>query len=411
MQSRKPPTIEPGLLQLFKLFTMWQWLLLLLGFCNISNADSGTAVMVTLMLLHTTILLLYLRIERFQHWFGRLYLPLALIGASFVPIVLRALAVVVRLDEGMTGLAAAGELGTLVLWLFAPLVAVAAQYGFVMVILFNILTTTLELTFALALADAGSVPVSLTGEQAFIRVLVFLAVGFIISRLISEQRRQRESLRDANERLSQMAITREQLAISRERNRLARDLHDTLAHTLSAVSIQLEAVTTIWDKSPTTARQRIETIQHITREGLTETRRALRALRTSPLDDLGLPMALQHLAEKSAERGGFTLQTHIAHNVPDLPAETEINLYRIAEEALNNVVNHAEAREVWVSLSHEADAIELRIRDNGVGFDSDNPQPQGHYGIIGMCERATLTQGTLIIESAPALGTDVIFRI
>jgi signal transduction histidine kinase len=334
-----------------------------------------------------------------------------LIPAAIAPIVASALSVAVRLNTGLQGEAAAGEGGTLILWLFAPLVAVAAQYGFVAVIIFSVITTSLELLFGIGLVDAGSVPANVIFEQAFIRNLVFLAIGFIISRLISEQRRQRESLHQANRQLAQFAVTLEQLAISRERNRLARDLHDTLAHTLSAVAIQLEAVTTIWDTSPEIARQRITKIQGVTRDGLQETRKALQALRSSPMDDLGLAMALNSIAEKAVERAGFRLHVIMPQELPKLLAETELNIYRVAEEALNNAVQHAEASDLWLTLTHDKKQIELCIRDNGMGFDIVQASPQGHFGLVGMQERAALCGGVLQIQSEPNVGTQIILQM
>ena len=400
------PLIEPGVLRLFRILTLIQWGILLFAFYTSTNgSDAGTVVIVTLLLLHSTILLLYLRIERFQRWFRRLYLPLALIGAGFAPILVRAFGVAVRLENGLRDTAAASDQGTLVLWLFAPLVVISAQYGIWTVVVFGILTTLLELALASGLADVGSVPLEVVFEQEVIRNLVFLAIGYIISQLISEQRSQRKKLEEANAQLTQFAVTLEQLAISRERNRMARDLHDTLAHTLSAVSIQLEAVTTIWDKSPERAKERILKIQTVTREGLTETRRALQALRSSPVDDLGLAMALQFLAEKSSDRAGFELHSEIPDNLPEFSAETELTVYRIAEEALNNIVQHAEATYVWLTLSYKENNLELRVRDNGIGFDTAIPAPEGHYGLTGMQERAALSNGELHIESEQHIGT------
>jgi signal transduction histidine kinase len=412
MENTKPTLIEPGLLSLFRIFTTIQFVLLVLGFCSLNDStDVGAPILVVLMLLHTTILLLYLRINRLQRWFKRAYLPLALIPAAIAPIVVSALAVATRLNAGLRGEAAAGEGGTLILWLFAPLMAVAAQYGFIAVIIFSVITTGLELLFGIGLADAGSVPASVIIEQVFIRNLVFLAIGFIISRLVSEQRRQRESLHQANRQLAQFAVTLEQLAISRERNRLARDLHDTLAHTLSAVAIQLEAVTTIWDTSPEIARQRITKIQGVTRDGLQETRKALQALRSSPMDDLGLTMALNSIAEKAAERAGFRLHVTIPPELPKLLAETELNIYRVAEEALNNAVQHAEAKDLWLTLTYDKKQIELCIRDNGIGFDTEQAPPQGHFGLVGMQERAALCGGVLQIQSEPNVGTQIILQM
>ena len=408
MKITKPSIIEPGLLSLFRTFMWVQWLILIFAFCQLSESgDVGNPVIVILILLSTSLLLLYLRSKRLQRWFGRFFLPIALVIASFTPIFARALAVNARLESGMMGEASVVDPGTLILWLFAPLVAIATQYGFVSVIIFCVLTTGLEMFFGIALADAGSVPIDLLFEQMIVRNLIFLAIGFIISRLIREQRRQRSSLREANQQLAQYAVTLEQLAVSRERNRMARDLHDTLAHTLSAVAIQLEAVTTVWETSPDDARLRIEKVQSITRDGLGETRRALQALRSSPLDDLGLIMAIKVMGAKASERAGFRFHFHAPDTMPDLSTEMELNLYRIVEEVFNNAVQHAQATDLWVRLDTNKKIINLQIRDNGVGFDSDAKPPEGHFGLVGIRERAEICGGTVKIESEPGVGTKI----
>jgi len=404
----QPIIIEPGLLSLFRIFMWIQWLILFLAFCNLSNSgNEGEAVQVVLSLFYSSILLLYLRTERLQRWLKYFYLPIPLLIATVTPIVAIALAVQTRLDNYLMGDASVTDAGTLILWLLAPLVVVAAQYGLFVVVIFCVATTGLEMFFAVQLAEIGSVSANVIWEQSIIRNLIFIAMGFIISRLIKEQRRQRKSLREANQQLTQYAVTQEQLVVSRERNRMARDLHDTLAHTLSAVSIQLEAVTTIWDTSPDVARQRIDKIQEITRDGLGETRRALQALRSSPLDDLGLVMAIRVMGAKASERAGFRFHFHAPDVIPELPSAIELNLYRIAEEALNNVVQHAQAQDVWFRLEMDKKILKLQIRDNGIGFDSDADPPEGHFGLVGMTERAQICGGIIKIQSDPTAGTKI----
>lgn len=408
MKMSKPAIIEPGLLSLFRIFMMLQWGLLTLGLCGLSNAtDVGAPVVIIIGFIYSSILVLYLRSKRLLRWFRRVYLPLALIIATFMPIFMLALSVQARLDSGLVGDASLAEGGVLILWLLAPLVAVATQYGFIAVIIFVVITTGLEMFFGLALADLGSVPVDTLFEPMIVRNLIFVAIGFIISRLITEQRRQRASLREANQQLAQYTVALEQLSVSRERNRMARDLHDTLAHTLSAVAIQLEAVTTVWETSPDDARQRIDTIRDLTRDGLGETRRALQALRSSPLDDLGLAMAMQMMGQKASDRAGFRLHFNADDNLPELTTQIELNVYRIAEEAFNNIVQHAQATDVWCRLEAQKKTLNLQIRDNGIGFDSDETPPDGHFGLVGMVERAEICGANLKIESEPTIGTKI----
>lgn len=404
--------IEPGLKSLFRLFIGIQWVLMALALLSLREAnDVGASVTVILTLIYSTVLFLYLRSDRLERWFRAVYLPIAIIVASFLPILIRGLSIQARLDADLMGDASVGEPGALTLYLIAPVIAVAAQYGFVAVVIFTVLTTGIELFFAAELASIGSVPVDAYIEQMIVRNLIFLGVGFIIARLITEQRRQRKALREANQQLAQFAVTLEQLAVSRERNRMARDLHDTLAHTLSAVAIQLEAVTTVWDTSPEMARERVDTIQRVTRDGLRETRRALQALRSSPLDDVGLAMALQLAAHKAAERAGFRVHISLPDALPELPIEAELSLFRILEEALNNIVQHAQASNVWLRADVEKKMLTFSIRDNGIGFDTEAAPPEGHFGLVGMRERAVLCGAEIAIQSDPDAGTKITVSI
>ena len=138
----------------------------------------------------------------------------------------------------------------LVFALFVPLILVAWQYGLREVIFYCLATTAVEVLFAAMIWHppvSQAVPVI---GMTMGRLFLYLVVGFVITRMVSAQREQRQKLADANERLVAYAATAEQLAVSHERNRLARELHDTLAHTLSSLSVQLEAVDSVWSVAP-----------------------------------------------------------------------------------------------------------------------------------------------------------------
>src|SRR5690606_37933052 len=110
---------------------------------------------------------------------------------------------------------------------------------------------------------------------------------------------------------------------------------------------------------------------------------------------------------KASERAGFRLHFTAPETMPDLATEIELNLYRIAEEALNNAVQHAQATDLWFRLEVHKKLLNLQIRDNGIGFDSDAPPPQGHFGLVGIRERAEICGGTIKIESEPKVGTKI----
>jgi signal transduction histidine kinase len=173
--------------------------------------------------------------------------------------------------------------------------------------------------------------------------------------LMGSQRRQRAALSEANRELAQYAALTEQLAVTQERNRLARELHDTLAHSLSAAAVQIEAVQALWDGDGAAAKKMLDQALQITRNGLTEARGALHALRASPLQDLGLSLAVRHLAESIAARSGLRLDLHIGAYLDNLSPEVEQCIYRVAQEALANVARHANAASAHVALVQETD--------------------------------------------------------
>ena len=239
-------------------------------------------------------------------------------------------------------------------------------------------------------------PMALTGLG---HAGVFLLVGYIVTRMMNAQRAQRREL-------AAYAATLEQLTVSRERNRMARELHDTLAHSLSAVSVQLEAADGALDDSPETAHMLLTKALAQTRSGLTETRRAMQALRASPLEDLGLGLAIRNLAESTARRGGMAVDIQIAEPLPALPPAVEQGVFRVAQEALSNVARHAGATQLHVQLEANDELI-LTVRDNGRGFDAEATGVNGHFGLQGMRERAEMVGGTLKVQSAAATGTTV----
>ncbi len=350
------------------------------------------------------------------------YLPLALTAATLEPIA--SLTETLRLgllfplpDMPEAGLVVLANWQLMTL-LLIPLVLVAWQYNFHVVLMFCFVSTLLDigLTYLVIPIDWFS-PTDewfrLHGLK-MARLIAFLLAGYIVARLNYAQRLQRSALREANAKLLSYAATIEQLTVSRERNRLARELHDTLAHTLSALAVQLEAVDSAWERAPEQARGLLAKSRENARSGLTETRRALKALRASPLEDLGLLLALRTEAEAAAARLGATLAVDLPSGEINLLPDVEQGIYRIAQEALANAVKHSAARRLDVSLGVEPLGAEaglcFAVCDNGSGFDAQRFQ-QGNqadrFGLRGMEERAKMLGGTLALKSAPGEGTRV----
>jgi signal transduction histidine kinase len=291
---------------------------------------------------------------------------------------------------------------------FFGLILVAWQYNLGAIFIFSFGIAALE-NFAILVLRPVNYPDTLTALFFIIilRTVSLLVIGFFIQQLMKRLRTQQDSLRQANLQLRHYANTLEDLTISRERNRLARELHDTLAHTLSGLSVQLETTQAYWDVEPETARDLLAKSLAATRSGLNETRRALKALRASPIDDLGLRLSLQKLAESAAERGKLSLSLSLPEQITSLPPDVEQCLYRIAQESLENVIYHANAQTLLVQLTMSEETICLRVEDDGLGFDVKQSQVAGHYGLPGMRERAQAVGGELTINSRPGQGTRI----
>ncbi|KOU71549.1 histidine kinase [Streptomyces sp. MMG1533] len=192
-------------------------------------------------------------------------------------------------------------------------------------------------------------------------------------------------------------------AQERERHRIARELHDEVGQTLTAVLLQLKRVA---DQVPDELREDVSQAQEATRAGLDEIRRIARRLRPGVLDELGLPSALRSLAAEFTTHG-LTVRHHVPGDLPRLTEESELVVYRVAQEGLTNTVRHAAADRAEVRLRPVTDGVELLVRDNGKGRGG---APEGS-GISGMRERALLIGAALSLEPAPGRGTDIRLRI
>jgi signal transduction histidine kinase len=243
--------------------------------------------------------------------------------------------------------------------------------------------------------------------MAIIRTVMFLLVGNMIVNLMKVQREQHKRLSLANDRLLRYAATLEQLTTSRERNRMARELHDVLAHTMSGVAVELEGVRATLHNDPDQAELLLGQSLQAVREGLTETRRSLQALRASPLEDLGLGLAIINLAESITGRSGLQTDIQMDENLRDFPVEVQQCFYRVAQEALSNIAIHAQSQHVTISLKHENSDLILIVEDDGIGFNINQANLNQKYGLLGMQERVEMIQGNLSIESHPGHGTRI----
>ena len=213
------------------------------------------------------------------------------------------------------------------------------------------------------------------------------------------------------------------LATIEERNRLAREIHDTLAQGLAAITLQLETADALTEQRPERAQEAIRRALTLARANLEEARRSVIDLRAVPLQNRTLPEALRELAhEADGDELAIVYPINYHYSPPDFPLlspRLETAMYRIAQEALANVRKHSQAEHVSMTLSLEDNELCLSVYDDGQGFQVDAVMDTtarlsgqtGHFGLIGMNERAKLLGGTLCIESTPDSGTCLVVCI
>jgi two-component system sensor histidine kinase UhpB len=191
-----------------------------------------------------------------------------------------------------------------------------------------------------------------------------------------------------------------------ERRRLARDLHDEVNQALTAILLRLEALS---HSAPPDLEDELAEVKKLVNQAMSELLQLARQLRPSALDDHGLLPALATHVRRFAAQTGIEADLNTRGEAADLAPDQEIAVYRVAQEALANVARHAEASRVQIELDTSGSALELRVRDDGRGF-NEHRRRQG-LGLDGMAERARLVGGELEIESVPGTGTELVMRV
>lgn len=213
---------------------------------------------------------------------------------------------------------------------------------------------------------------------------------------------QRAASAIQNARLYRQA---QQAATLEERQRLARELHDAVTQTLFSASIIADVLPRLWDRQPDEARRRINELRELTRGALAEMRTLLLELRPTALSETTIDELLHQLGEATVGRGRVPVEVD-ADVACGLPLQVKVSLYRIAQEALNNVVKHANATEVKVRLRCDEAGAELSIDDDGVGFDLDRTRAD-NLGLSIMRERAAAVNADFRVTSRPSQGTSI----
>lgn len=214
------------------------------------------------------------------------------------------------------------------------------------------------------------------------------------------------SLRLLAERNAQLAEQTAQLAAVEERNRLARDLHDSVSQELFSLTMLAAAARRTLDTRPDLSAARLVEIEESARRALEETRSLIFALRPAALDGRGLAPALRDLTAALGERQGLGIDLRVSGE-RRLPLEHEQALFRIVQEALANVARHSGVRAAGVALRYADDSVALEVHDAGRGFDTEAPRNPRAIGLLSMAERAEALGGSLTLQSAPAQGTTI----
>jgi len=201
-------------------------------------------------------------------------------------------------------------------------------------------------------------------------------------------------------------------ALERERARLARELHDGPAQLLTNLALQLELVERLLDRDPAQARAELWQLRQDVRAATEETRRVISNLAPAALTGGDLTAAVAGLCDQMEHRFGLLVHRQLA-TLPPLPAPARLTVFRVVQEALQNVLHHSGRREAWVTLAAEDGAVVVEVRDAGVGFDPAATEVADgrRLGLIGMRERARLSAGSLSVKSRPGRGVRVRLRI
>jgi len=241
---------------------------------------------------------------------------------------------------------------------------------------------------------------------AFFIFIAFLYSGYALFtlELLVRETKAREELERTRRELEQAS---RQAGILEERQRLAREIHDTLAQGFASIVVQLEAAE-MASENETSATHYLEQARNAAREGLSEARRMVWALRPEILENTSLPEALQRLMRRWQQESGVSAQFTLTGEPRPLHPELEVGLLRIAQEALANVRKHSKARHATLTLSYLGDMVLMDVQDDGVGL---QPSTSGGFGLRSMRERVEALGGRMTVESEPGLGTTLAFSL
>lgn len=241
--------------------------------------------------------------------------------------------------------------------------------------------------------------------------LVFgLGIFFVLqlTNKILAERQMRQKLANANEQLKEYSQKIEELATVQERNRIARDIHDSLGHALTSLNIQMQTAVKLWDKEPTQAHSFLTQAQSLGKIAMQEVRKSISTLREDVREEKPLEARIETLVDDYRKGTGLLICTDISRcsSVSKPAAKT---VYRIVQESLTNIFKYAEATEVKVQLKTTPEKLNLTVEDNGKGFDPQ--QKRSGFGLRGMEERVITVNGQFKLTTSPGKGCRIEVKI
>jgi signal transduction histidine kinase len=233
-------------------------------------------------------------------------------------------------------------------------------------------------------------------------------LGLFITRIIDQTHEKERIIAELEAARGELAQAERQAGMLEERQRLAGEIHDTLAQGFTSVVLHLEAAEQSLDSDLPAAHRHIDQARSAARDGLAESRRFLWALRPDVIRHEPLDQALSRVAGQWSEQSSLPAHLEVSGEAHALPAAIEATLLRAAQETLVNVRKHAHASQVNLTLTYMEDEVILDVQDDGTGFDPAATPPDSGYGLISLQERAVQLGGSLQVESAPGEGTTVV---
>ena len=396
--------LEPGLLKIFRVFALGVSIFFFLFYsfpAPMFPTLGPYPRMLSFMGLSYGLLFVYLIVPKIQDILKNYYLPLAILASIFIPMGFINWAPHAPLDlpDSMSLAIHPINTWTVTILMLFPLVITAWQYSFKIVLIFFAGLGIIDPLIAIFIYEMGTLSLYMAIYASAVRIIAFTAIGFVITELMKNQRRRQQDLATANRKLQEYARQIREFAIIRERNRLAAELHDVLAHTLSGLTVHLEALDAVIPHDQEMLRRELRKAIESSREGLRETRRALHDLRAEPIEEFGLHLAVKHLIDQYARRGGIAIDVQYSSSIPQLSPPVEQNVYRIIQESLENVIRHARAAYCLIHIFCKEEHLKLIIEDDGIGFAPETVDTRSHFGITTIRDRAANLAGTLSVTS------------